>query len=102
MSAARNAKGFTPLLDLGPIAAAVTRAVKSAPRTKGRKRSLVVRATKQQRAEFDARYAAAYVHVKYHIQPVFDAYEIWCVDSGDVLAVFPSFGKAQQFVEGLE
>lgn len=55
--------------------------------------------TKAQRRDFDAKYAAAYVHVRYHVQPVGDGFEVWDTADHSVVARFPTFSRAKTFVE---
>lgn len=57
--------------------------------------------TKQQRADFNAKFAAAYVHVQYHIQPTGDGFEVCDTTSNAVLGKFETFRRASDYVRSL-
>lgn len=91
----------TPLLD---VADAVNKAVRYAPKAKkpwGPLPAKVRRAmqgSKAQREAAEAKFAAAFVHVIYHIQPTGDGFQVWNVQNHKVEGTFQTFRKASEYV----
>lgn len=99
-------KGFTPTIDLGPVGRAVNAAIRKAPKAKkpwGTLPAKVRRAmqpTKAQRRDFDAKYVeASTFHVRYQIKAIGDGFEVWDVQTHDVVATFPTLTRARSYVE---
>ena len=95
----------TPLLDLGRVADAVSKAVRSAPRGKKpwgplpKKVRAAMQGSKAQREAAEAKFYAAFVHVRFHIQPTGEGFEVWNVENHKVVGTFPTFSRAKTFVE---
>lgn len=95
----------TPLLDLGAIGRAVNGAVARAPKARkpwGPLPAKVRRAmqqTKAQREAAEAKFYAAFVHVRFHIQPTGEGFEVWNVETHEVCGTFPTFSRAKTYVE---
>lgn len=54
--------------------------------------------TKAQREATEAKFAAAFVHVIYHIQPVGDGFQVWNAQNHKVEGTFQTFRKASEYV----
>lgn len=98
-------KGFTPTIDLGPVGRAVNAAIRKAPKAKkpwGQLPPKVRRAmqpTKAQREDFNAKFCAAFNHVRFHIQPTGEGFEVWCTQTHEVHGTFPTLSRARGYVE---
>lgn len=54
--------------------------------------------TKKQRDDFERKFCEAFFHVRYHIQPTGNGFEVWNVVSHKVEATFPTFSRAKAYV----
>ena len=97
----------TPLLDLGRVADAVSKAVRSAPRGKKPWGSLApkvrraMQPTKAERERFLEKYVtASCFDVRYAIRPIGNAFEVWDTASSAIVGTFETLRGARSFVEG--
>ena len=63
------------------------------------KMNKAVKATPKQRADFEAKFCASFNHVRFHIQPTGEGFEVWNVESHEICATFPTFSRAKTYVE---
>lgn len=100
----------TPLLDVGAIAAAVNRAVKSAPRSKSRKPTNAMKAfaagarnKREDRKTFGKLLEVTFYGAgdRYTIRPIDRQFEIWDAETHDVYGPYPTHADALQAVRAL-
>ena len=99
----------TPLLDLGRVADAVSKAVRSAPRSKSRKPTKAMlafgektRATQKDRKAFHRLTSeTTFYHGRYTIRRIGDSFEIWDAETHDVYGPYATHGDARIAVGGL-
>jgi hypothetical protein len=98
-------RGTTPILDLGPVAAAVKRAVWTAPKSKSRKPTKAMlafhegnRATKKERTQFGKIAETIFYQGRYTIRQIDGKFEIWDAETSDVYGPYPTHADARAAV----